>query len=116
DFETGTLATGLASAGFSRTDPAVFVCLGVIFYLTPGAVHTTLEYIAGQARPAEVIFDYLQPGDTDEERAHLRARADRLAAAGEAWFSYFTPDDIAGQLRALGFVALADHSAPDLIA
>ncbi len=116
DFETHTLAAGLAAAGFDRDAPAVFVWLGVVFYLTPDAAGGTLEYIAGQARPVEVIFDYLQPGDIDEDRAQLRARAARLAAAGEPLVSYFTPDDIAARLRALGFTDIEDHSAPDLIA
>ncbi|MFD8246904.1 class I SAM-dependent methyltransferase [Nocardia sp. NPDC059691] len=116
DFETQTLAAALESTGFERTDPAVFVWLGVVFYLTPDAAHATLEYIAGQAQPVEVVFDYLQPADTDEERTHQQARADRLAGLGEPVFSYFTPDDLAAQLRALGFTDLEDHSAPDLIA
>ncbi len=116
DFETQTLAAGLESAGFKRTDPAVFVWLGVVFYLTPNAAHATLEYIAGQAQPVEVVFDYLQPAATDEDRAHQRARADRLAGVGEPLFSYFAPDDIAAQLHALGFTGIEDHSAPDLIA
>jgi methyltransferase (TIGR00027 family) len=116
DFETQTLAAGLESAGFERTDPAVFVWLGVVFYLTPNAAHTTLEYIAGQAQPVEVVFDYLQPAATDEDRVHQRARADRLADVGEPLFSYFAPDDIAAQLHALGFTSIEDHSAPDLIA
>lgn len=116
DFETQTLAAGLESAGFKRTDPAVFVWLGVVFYLTPDAAHATLEYIAGQAQPVEVVFDYLQPAATDEDRAHQRARADRLAGVGEPLFSYFTPDDIAAQLRALGFTGVEDYSAQDLIA
>ncbi|MEV6769645.1 SAM-dependent methyltransferase [Nocardia sp. NPDC051030] len=115
DFETQTLAAGLEANGFKRTDPAVFVWLGVVFYLTPDAAHATLEYIAGQAQPVEVIFDYLQPANSDEERAHQQARADRLADVGEPVFSYFAPDDIAAQLRALGFTDLEDHSAPDLV-
>lgn len=116
DFETDTLAKQLETAGFSRTDPAVFVWLGVVFYLTPDAARTTLEYIARQSEPVEVIFDYLQPGDTDEDRARMQARANRGAAVGEPWFSYFTPDDIAAQLRGLGFTDIEDHSAADLIA
>ncbi|MFI2283960.1 class I SAM-dependent methyltransferase [Nocardia beijingensis] len=116
DFETQTLAAGLESAGFERTDPAVFAWLGVVFYLTPNAAHATLEYIAGQAQPVEVVFDYLQPAETDEDRAHQQARADRLAGVGEPVHSYFTPDDIAAQLRALGFTDLEDHSATDLVA
>lgn len=116
DFETQTLAAELVSAGFARTEPAVFVWLGVVFYLTPEVVRGTLEHIAGQAQPVEVLFDYLQPGDTDEERAQLRERANRLAAAGEPWFSYFTPGGIAAQLRSLGFTDVEDHSAAELIA
>ncbi|PXX54076.1 methyltransferase (TIGR00027 family) [Nocardia tenerifensis] len=116
DFETDTLAAGLESAGFDRSDAAVFVWLGVVFYLTRDAARATLEYIAGQARPATVVFDYLRPGDTDEERAHMRARAERLAAIGEPVFSYFAPDEIAGHLRSLGFTDIEDHSAPELVA
>jgi methyltransferase (TIGR00027 family) len=116
DFETHTLATGLASAGFVRAEPAVFVWLGVVFYLTPDTTRVTLEYIAGQAQPVEVIFDYLQPAGTDADRAQLRERANRAAAAGEPWFSYFTPDDIAAQLRSLGFADVEDHSAAELVA
>ncbi|GAA4385131.1 class I SAM-dependent methyltransferase [Tsukamurella soli] len=115
DFETDTLATGLASAGFSRTDPAVFVWLGVVFYLTPVAVRTTLSYIATQAQPSEVVFDYLQPAEDDEEREQLQEREARVAAAGEPWLSYFAPTDIAAQLRALGLTVIEDHSAAQLI-
>ena len=116
DFETQALATELEAAGFSRTDPAVFVWLGVVYNLTPEAAHTTLAYIAGQAGPVEVVFDYLRPATTEAERAHQRARAERLAGVGEPLFSYFTPDDIAAQLRGLGFTGVEDHAAPDLIA
>jgi methyltransferase (TIGR00027 family) len=116
DFETDTLGTRLEAAGFIRTDPAVFVWLGVVFYLTPDASRSTLEYIARQTEPVEVIFDYLQSADTDEERAQLQARARRAAAVGEPWFSYFTPDDMAAELRALGFTDIEDYSAADLIA
>lgn len=115
DFETQTLAAGLASAGFQRSEAAVFVWLGVVFYLTPNAAHATLEYIAGQGAPVEVVFDYLQPADSDDGRAHQQARADRLADIGEPVFSYFTSDDIATQLRDLGFTDIDDHSAPDLL-
>ncbi|MFD9547448.1 class I SAM-dependent methyltransferase [Nocardia salmonicida] len=115
DFETQLLAKELESAGFIRSEPAVFVWLGVVFYLTSGAAQSTLDFIAGQAEPVEVIFDYLQPAETDEDRAHLKARADRLAAVGEPLFSYFTPDDITARLHALGFTDVEDHAAADLI-
>jgi methyltransferase (TIGR00027 family) len=115
DFETQDLATELETAAFSRTEPAIFIWLGVIFYLTPSAARATLEYIAGQAQPVEVIFDYLQSASTNEDRAHLQPRAQRLAAAGEPFFTYFTPDEIAQLLRTLGFATIEDRAAQDVI-
>ncbi|MEU8898645.1 class I SAM-dependent methyltransferase [Nocardia sp. NPDC048505] len=114
DFETDSLATQLEAAGFDRAEPAVFVWLGVIFYLTPEAARATLEYIAGHSGPVEVVFDYL--ADTDEDRAQLLARAERASAVGEPWFSYFAPGDLAEQLRTLGFTDIDDHPATELIA
>ncbi|MFF2555459.1 class I SAM-dependent methyltransferase [Nocardia sp. NPDC058058] len=116
DFETDSLATQLETAGFSRSAPAVFLWLGVVFYLTPEAARSTLEYIAGQPAPAEVIFDYLRSADTDEDRARLQERSDRARAVGEPWFSYFTQEGIAAELRALGFTDTDDRAATDLIA
>ncbi|MGV0850395.1 class I SAM-dependent methyltransferase [Mycolicibacterium phlei] len=115
DFETQGLATELAAAGFTRTEPAIFIWLGVIFYLTSDAARATLDYIAGQARPVEVVFDYLQQADTGEDRAHLRARAQRLARAGEPLVSYHSPDTLAGQLHALGFAGVEDRAADRVI-
>jgi methyltransferase (TIGR00027 family) len=115
DFETHDLATELESAAFVRTEPAIFVWLGVIFYLTPSAARATLECIAGQAQPVEVIFDYLQSASSDEDRAHLQARAERLAVAGEPFFTYFTPEEIARLLRTLGFAVIDDRAAHDVI-
>lgn len=115
DFEADVLGTRLEAAGFARADPAVFVWLGVVFYLTPSTVNSVLEYVARQARPTEVIFDYLQPAETDEERAELRVREKRVAAAGEPWFSYFTPAEITARLTALGFTDIEDRSAAQLV-
>jgi methyltransferase (TIGR00027 family) len=115
DFETQDLAAELESAAFTRNEPAIFVWLGVIFYLTASAARSILEYIAGQAQPVEVIFDYLQPARTEEDRAHLQARAERLSATGEPFFSYFTPDEIATLLRTLGFTTIDDQAAQDVI-
>ncbi|GHH42285.1 hypothetical protein GCM10017774_38410 [Lentzea cavernae] len=89
--------------------------LGVVYYLTPEAAHSTLAYIAGQAQPVEVVFDYLRAATTDAERAHQRLRAERLAGVGESVFSYFTPDGIAAQLWSLGFTGVEDHPAADLV-
>lgn len=116
DFETRHLASELEFGAFSRNEPAIFVWLGVIFYLSPSAARSTLEYIAGQDQPVEVVFDYLQSASAEEDRAHLLARSERLAAAGEPFFSYFTPDEMANLLRTLGFTTIHDCAAQDAIA
>lgn len=115
DFETQDLAAQLDDAAFARTEPAIFVWLGVVFYLTPNAARATLDYIAGQAHPVEVVFDYLQSATTDDDRAQLQARADRLARAGEPLISYFAPDEVARLLRTLGFTDIEDLTAQDVI-
>ncbi|WP_336082688.1 class I SAM-dependent methyltransferase [Nocardia sp. SSK8] len=115
DFETETLATGLAAAGFDRTAPAIFVWLGVVVYLTPTAIDTTLAYIAAQATPTDLVFDYGTPPATPADHTALRARAARVAALGEPWLTSFTPADIATKLRHFGFTHIDDHPAQNLI-
>ncbi|MGV9818870.1 class I SAM-dependent methyltransferase [Nocardia xishanensis] len=115
DFETDTLAAGLADAGFDRSAAAIFVWLGVTIYLTSAAIQSTIEFIAGQAAPVEVILDYGPPPATPEDRAELQARAERVAAIGEPWLSYFTPDEMAETLRGFGFTRIDDRSVRDLI-
>lgn len=115
DFETQDLASELASAAFTREEPAIFIWLGMIFYLTPHAARATLEYIAMQAQATEVVLDYLQPASTSEDRAHLQARAERLASAGEPFLNYFAPDEMSSLLRTLGFTKIEDRPAEDVI-
>ncbi|MEV4238471.1 MULTISPECIES: SAM-dependent methyltransferase [unclassified Nocardia] len=118
DFESQTLAAGLAAAGFDRTRPAVFVWLGVIMYLTRDTILDTLRFVAGQATPVRLVFDYLYPASasTPEEMDHRTARADLVASIGEPWLSFFTADEIANILLETGFDQLDDRDAPHLIA
>jgi len=115
DFESQALAAELESTAFTRIDPAIFVWLGVNYYLTPRAARATLEYIAGQARPVEVVFDYLQPPSTELARTDMQARAERLAVAGEPLTSHFTPDEIVTLLRTLGFTTIDDRAGQTVI-
>ncbi|WFN94815.1 class I SAM-dependent methyltransferase [Gordonia sihwensis] len=115
DFETDDLAESLASAGFRRDAAAVFVWLGVVYYLTPEAARSTLEYVAGQTSSAEVILDYLEPATDDAQRARMQARAERVAAVGEPWFNFYDRDDLGALLRDLRFHDVEDLSAAELI-
>lgn len=108
DFERSTLADGLATAGFDRAADAVFVWLGVIVYLTRGSIDDTLGYIAG--RRADLVLDYPAPPTPEQ-----RTRADRVAAAGEPWLSYFTAAEMRTLLAGAGMTPLEDRAAGELL-
>ena len=108
DFERQSLADELHTAGFDRSDAAIFVWLGVTMYLSQSAIDDTLSYISS-CDHADLVLDYLQPGqDTDQ-------RSQRVAAVGEPWLSYFTPETIAAALAAHGFAIVDDLAVNDLI-
>jgi methyltransferase (TIGR00027 family) len=109
DFERESLADGLARAGFSRNQPAFFQWLGVVPYLTPDAISSTLDFIASIPSSA-VVFDYTEPFEnhTPERRANLMATAESAAARGEPWLSFFDPPEIAAVLRGKGFADIED--------
>jgi methyltransferase (TIGR00027 family) len=110
DFETQTLADGLAGAGFDATAPAFFSWLGVIVYLTRAAALETLGYIARLSGGAEVVFDYGEPVSAypPAQRPAQARRGARMAAMGEPWLTRFAPDELAGLLRGLGFGEIED--------
>ncbi len=79
DFEKEALADGLRRAGFKADEPAVFSLLGVVIYLTKGAVLETLKFAAGMPAGGEVVFDYSVPTSalTEAEQARGGPRAGR---------------------------------------
>jgi len=116
DFERQTLVDGLCSAGFDVTNPAFFIWLGVVPYLTLPAIHATLDFVSSVPN-AEIVFDYSEPLENypPERQARARALAARVAAAGEPWISHFDPAVLADLLRAKGFSEIEDMG-PALIA
>jgi methyltransferase (TIGR00027 family) len=110
DFERETLAAGLAAAGFDPGELAFFLWLGVVPYLTVEAIGETLGFIAGLGPGAEVVFDYSEPLSSmpADRAAALAVLAERVAALGEPWLSYFTPADLHGRLRGLGLGEIED--------
>jgi methyltransferase (TIGR00027 family) len=106
DFEEGgTLADGLASAGFDRAAPACFSWLGVTMYLREESVFDTLAWIAGSAPGSSVTFDFRVPLDqlNPVERAITEMIMQRVAEAGEPWISAFDPEDMKARLLEIGF-------------
>ncbi|MGA7339139.1 MAG: class I SAM-dependent methyltransferase [Terracidiphilus sp.] len=116
DFERHTLSDGLAGAGFDSERPAFFGWLGVVPYLTAEAFRATLETIARLPQGSGVSFDYgvsrslLSP----LRRMALDALAARVAAAGEPFRLFFTPDELETEFRRAGFHRFVQHGSGEL--
>jgi methyltransferase (TIGR00027 family) len=110
DFERQTLAEGLRAARFDAAQQTFFTWLGVVPYLSREAVWSTLGFIASLAGGAHVVFDYSDPPDTlsPEARANHEQLTARVAAAGEAFVSYFEAEPLRAKLEALGFRVVED--------
>jgi methyltransferase (TIGR00027 family) len=105
DFEHKTLAAGLAEAGFDGGAPAFFGWLGVVPYLTIAAFRATLDAIAQLPAGSAVSFDYAVAPETLSKagRTAFDALAGRVAAAGEPFQLFFTPETMELELRRAGF-------------
>ncbi len=116
DFETGTLADGLAAAGFAADRPAVVAWLGVVPYLTEDTVMGTLGFLGGLPGGTAVVFDYGVPPGTFGLRARVAFKmlAARVEQAGEPFRTFFEPAALAAHLKRLGFQAI-DDLGPDEI-
>jgi methyltransferase (TIGR00027 family) len=117
DFERETLADALSAAGFAAARRSFFSWLGVVPYLTEGAVFATLGYIAWLPGGGEVVFDYVNPAGSVSPagRAANDALAEQVAAAGERFQSYFDTAPLCAKMSAAGFHHV-DDIGPDQIA
>ncbi|HEY5218584.1 MAG TPA: class I SAM-dependent methyltransferase [Gemmatimonadaceae bacterium] len=112
NFETQTLADGLANAGFDRSAPAMFAMLGVVPYLTPEALSATWGFVGSGAKGSGIVFDYSIPPSAMSvvQRVVFEVMAARVAAAGEPWKMFFEPAHLANILKEHGFTRLEDLS------
>ena len=116
DFERQSLADGLAKAGFRSDRPTFFQWLGVTPYLTREAIFGTLDFIASIPQSA-VVFDYTEPLESHApaRRARLTAIAERAAARGEPWLSFFEPAELSALLHKMGFVEIEDLGFAEMV-
>jgi O-methyltransferase involved in polyketide biosynthesis len=102
DFETQSLPSQLAAAGFDFERPAFFAWLGVVPYLIIEAFRSTVSFVADRPSGSGVTLDYGQPREAlslAERMAH-DALAARVQQAGEPLRLFFTPTQIAAELVA----------------
>lgn len=115
DFETDDLVARLAEAGFDVVEPAFFLWLGVVPYLSQEAVAATLRAIAS-VPGSEVVLDYTNPAH-DLEPGAQRDRADlvaRVAAFGEPLSPGLETAPLHALLADLGFTEVEDLDRPQI--
>ncbi|HEU5038309.1 MAG TPA: class I SAM-dependent methyltransferase [Nocardioides sp.] len=109
DFERDSLAEQLAAAGFDARQPAFFLWLGVVPYLSDEAVRATLAVIAA-VPDGEVVLDYLKA----TEHAPAAARSGRetleahVAEVGEPLQPGRDTASVHAMLRDAGFDEIED--------
>lgn len=105
DFEHQTLAEGFAEVGFESDRTAFFGWLGVVPYLTLDAFRTTLDAVARLPHGSGVSFDYAFSPETLSPRRRMvfDALSERVAAAGEPFRLFFTPEEMEAELHHVGF-------------
>jgi methyltransferase (TIGR00027 family) len=116
NFEKESLADGLAAAGFDPALTTFFSWLGVTPYLTHAAMRSTLEFIAARPRGSGVVFDYARPRRSMGFLGRLAfdAMARRVARAGEPFQLFLDSEELAQELRGLGFTTIHDAGADEL--
>ncbi len=102
DFEHETLDEGLRRCGVGFDRKTFFSWLGVTMYLTREAIDAVLATVASFTKGSEIVLTFAQPPEDDSD-AGSRYFAERAAAAGEPWISYFRPAEMETILRGHGF-------------
>ncbi len=114
DFERESLPEQLHSAGFDPQAPAFFAWLGVVPYLTLEAFRSTIAFIGARPAGSGVVLDYGQPRSALpflEKLAHDSLAA-RVQLAGEPFQLFFTPAEIAAELKP--FRNIEDIGSPEI--
>jgi methyltransferase (TIGR00027 family) len=105
DFEHQALGDALGEAAFDAQRPAFFGWMGVVPYLTLEAFRATLHMAAELPAGTAISFDYIYPPASlsPQRRKVFNGLADRVAAAGEPFQLFFTPEQMEIELHIAGF-------------
>ncbi|MGC2697462.1 MAG: SAM-dependent methyltransferase [Candidatus Angelobacter sp.] len=114
DFERQSLRRQLEISGLDFASATVFAWLGVVLYLTHPAFRATVEMIAAFPPGSAVVFDYALPRHAlpPEEHAARDLLSARVESIGEPFQLFFTPQEIAAELKA--FSILEDMDSKQL--
>jgi methyltransferase (TIGR00027 family) len=105
DFELVSLREGLRTSTLNFSEPAFFSCLGVLVYLTQEAADAVFRLVAAFPSSSEIVFTFSTPGSSlaSSDAANSEALAGRVGSLGEPFQTYFDPQTLMRNLRALGF-------------
>ncbi|HMF99902.1 MAG TPA: class I SAM-dependent methyltransferase [Gemmatimonadaceae bacterium] len=107
DFEHELLDAALARAGHDDAQPTCWIWEGVVMYLSPEVVRSTLASIAGRsAKGSTLIVNYHTTMRTGLVRLIFRL-------LGEPVKSKWSPEEMAAALRAAGFGVIEDSGLAD---
>jgi methyltransferase (TIGR00027 family) len=107
DFEREPLGVALDRAGHDRSSPTCWVWEGVVMYLTRDAMRATLAGVADRSAPGStLIVNY------HTLHRYLLARL-MFRLIGEPQISAWTPEEMAADLRSVGFVVREDSGMAD---
>jgi len=113
DFEAESLRDGLHRGGVQLDQPAFFAWLGVTMYLTEPAIDTVLRTVVSLPPSTEIAFTFAQPGAPAGDAARGPSPAERAAAVGEPWVTFFEPDALERKLTTLGFSTVRFLAPPE---
>ncbi len=116
DFNDETLKK-LADYGFSRSLQSLFIWEGVVAYLKPKAVDSTLAWVrANSASGSSIIFDYIYSSAFSGKNTRAEVRLSQLThrISGEPLVFGIERDQIVNFLSERGFTAVVNASAEDL--
>jgi methyltransferase (TIGR00027 family) len=105
DFERTRLTDALADSGFAEDRPCFISWLGVTQYLTHDAIRDTLRWAGTRPAGSQIVLTFLE---SSAQAENLKAS---MAQTGVAVLSHFTPGEMTGMLREVGFARIA-HLSP----
>jgi len=117
DFESQSLRDRLQEVGFKTDKPSFFSWLGVTMYLNKETVMSTMEYIASSTLSGSlIIFDYAVPPSSQNfiRRFVFHLLARKMAAIGEPWQTFFDPQQLAMELKDIGFAHVEDFDPENI--
>jgi methyltransferase (TIGR00027 family) len=108
DFEAEALLDGLLRSGVALDTPTFVSWLGVSMYLTRDAVDAVFQAVSAFPASSQLVFTFAEP-----RPAGVRTIADRAAAVGEPWRTFFTAAELEPILLDAGISGVHFLSVPE---